>query len=147
MTLARKNETYMIAPSYIWQQWLAMASGTFAVVLSNTSSHSLFLQKAATNLTSNQRNLGLADRLKHQLSLHQLKYQNLYREWLQPRRNHLPLKYFCSLCTSAQQCAITHAASAPGALFVLVSTSIWKCRNLSKKLIPSSLLDQRVEGN
>jgi len=52
-----------------------------------------------------------------------------------------------TLCTTAQERAITHAASAPRALCMLVSTSTWKCRVLSEKLILSSFLDQRVEGN
>lgn len=141
-----KTEMLMTAPSYIWQQWLAVASGTFAMVLSNARSHWVCIWKARTNLTSNQRNFLLAERLTKE-SYIRISWNTRIRREVDHNHANLPLKYFCSLCTSARECAITQAAGTPGALHVLVSTSIWKCRDLREKLILSSLLDQSTEGN
>lgn len=141
-----KTEMHMTAPSYIWQQWLAAASGTFAMVLSNARSHLVCIWKARTNLTSNQRNFLLAERLTKE-SYIQISWNTRIHKEVDHNHANLPLKYFFSLCTSARECAITQAPGTPGALHVLVSTSIWKCRDLREKLIFSSLLDQRIEGN
>lgn len=142
--LPGKTEMPVTAPSYIWQQWLAVASGTFA--LRNASTHWVCIRKARTNLTSNQRNFLLAERLTKKSYIWISWNTRIHRGWSQPHKP--PSQVFLvSLCTSAQECAITQAAGTPGALHVLVSTSIWKCRDPREKLILSSLLDQRIKEN
>lgn len=94
--LPGKTEMPMTAPSYIWQQWLAAASGTLAVVLSNASTHWVDIWKARTNLTSNQINFLLAERLTKEGYRWISWNSRIHREVDHNHANPL-LKYFCSL--------------------------------------------------
>lgn len=98
-----ETEMYMTAPSYIWQQRLAVASGTFAVVLSNASSHWVCVWKARTNLTSNQRNFLLAERLTKESYIWISWNTRIHRE-VDHNHANVPLKYFCWLHFSTRVC-------------------------------------------